>query len=141
MSLDKTAVLHCCRLLTPLLPLVFSPLTIIRRAMANLLTQLMFVTASSAQQGLPQLQHSEHEGPQPSVQLAECFTLSFSFPCAVQAFAAAEGKAVHRPIYEAQVTHCIIHLHLLTMQQMLWHAAFACYAPVSCRHHGTLTCA
>ena len=108
--------------------------------MANLLMQLIFVTASSAQQGLPQLQHTEHERQQQSVQLAECFTRHFSFPCVVQALAAAERKAVHRPIPQAQVSHCVIHT-LAYHATDAFLAAVAHCATVTCMHNGTLNCA
>ena len=87
--------------------------------MATLLTQMIFVTASSAQQGLPQLQHTERERLQHSVQLAQCFTLHCSFPCAVQALPAVGGNGVHRPTLQAQVQHCNKHMHLLGMHWML----------------------
>jgi len=49
-SIVQRNVAGACRLLAPLLPLIFSPLTTIRRGMSNLLTHLIFASAHTAQQ-------------------------------------------------------------------------------------------
>lgn len=53
--------------------------------MANLLTQLIFVKADSAQQNCHQLlQHKHSDAAENPVCLPACFMQAFSFPCHVQ---------------------------------------------------------
>ena len=95
----------CCRLLTPLLPLVFCPLIVVRRAMATVLTYLVFgESASEPAGGQPQKQ-TEQKCEDGTLCLAACFMRNFSFPCKVQAVACTEPSAAQDAGTTAQVRH------------------------------------
>lgn len=71
-----------CRLLAPLLYLIYSPWTTIRRSMATLLTHLIFASAHTAQQADGVVPDKVDSGGS-ALQLPECFLYHFSFPCKV----------------------------------------------------------
>ncbi|KAL0055596.1 hypothetical protein WJX82_002269 [Trebouxia sp. C0006] len=101
------------RLLAPLLPLIFSPLTTIRRGMAALLTHLIFASAHTAQQACGRSHTDMDSGALPLL-LPRCFLHHFSFPCAtvpIQRRACAVG--------DKDASHCAQVIKALQQQQML----------------------
>ncbi len=79
-SIVQGNVTGACRLLAPLLPLIFSPLTTIRRGMASLLTHLIFASAHTAQQASGG-SHTDKDSGALTLLLPRCFLHHFSFPC------------------------------------------------------------
>jgi len=79
-SIVQRNVAGACRLLAPLLPLIFSPLTTIRRGMSNLLTHLIFASAHTAQQA-SRGSHTNKDSGAVTLLLPRCFLHHFSFPC------------------------------------------------------------
>ncbi|DBB03962.1 TPA: hypothetical protein ACH3X1_013032 [Trebouxia sp. C0004] len=101
------------RLLAPLLPLIFSPLTTIRRGMANLLTHLIFASAHTAQQASGG-SHKEKDSGALTLLLSGCFLHHFSFPCKT---ACTQSRV--SAVGDKDASHCAQVMKALQQQQML----------------------
>ncbi|DBA67372.1 TPA: hypothetical protein ACH3X2_001663 [Trebouxia sp. C0005] len=99
------------RLVAPLLPLIFSPLTTIRRGMANLLTHLIFASAHTAQHASKGSHKDKDSGALTLVQLK---LHHFSFPCRTEA---KEPRV--SAVGDKDASRCAQVMKALQQQQML----------------------